>query len=56
MLQSIQSILLNKDQTCSFNPANVGATDSGFVDVKTKDESALQQAVATVGPISVGKL
>jgi cathepsin L len=41
------------DDTCRFNPANVGATDNGFVDVKSKDESALQQAVATVGPVSV---
>jgi cathepsin L len=44
-----------KDQSCSFNAANVGATDAGFMDVKSKDESALQQAVASVGPISVGK-
>jgi cathepsin L len=38
---------------CMFNPANVGATDTGFVDVKSKSESDLQSAVATVGPISV---
>lgn len=42
-----------QDGTCQFNPANVGATDTGFVDVKSKDESALQSAIATVGPISV---
>jgi len=41
------------DNQCRFKAANVGATDTGFVDVKTKDESALQQAVATIGPISV---
>jgi cathepsin L len=41
------------DQTCSFNPANVGATDTGFTDVKSKDEDALKQAVGTVGPVSV---
>jgi len=41
------------DQTCSFNPANIGATDTGFTDVKSKDESALKQAVGTVGPVSV---
>jgi cathepsin L len=41
------------DGSCKFNPANVGATDSGFVDVKSKDENALQQAVGTVGPVSV---
>jgi hypothetical protein len=32
----------------------VGATDSGFVDVKTKDEIALKQAVGSLGPVSVG--
>jgi len=42
-----------QDGSCSFSASNVGATDSGFVDVKSKDESALQQAIATVGPISV---
>ncbi|XP_059144914.1 procathepsin L-like [Physella acuta] len=41
------------DDTCRFQSANVGATDSGFVDVKSKDEGALQDAVANVGPISV---
>jgi len=41
------------DHPCRFKAADVGATDTGFVDVKTKDESALQQAVATIGPISV---
>ncbi|XP_060074764.1 procathepsin L-like [Ylistrum balloti] len=38
---------------CKFTPANVGATDTGFVDIKSKSESDLQSAVATVGPISV---
>lgn len=38
---------------CHFNPANVGATVTGFVDIRRGDESALQTAVATVGPISV---
>jgi len=42
-----------KDQTCQFNAQNVGATDTGFVDVASKDENALKQAVATVGPVSV---
>ena len=41
------------DNQCRFQAATVGATDDGATDVKTKDESALQQAVATVGPISV---
>jgi cathepsin L len=42
-----------RDETCRFKTADVGATDTGFMDIKSKDESALQQAVATVGPISV---
>jgi cathepsin L len=41
------------DDTCRFKAADVGATDTGFTDIKTKDESDLQNAVATVGPISV---
>ncbi|XP_059174292.1 procathepsin L-like isoform X3 [Physella acuta] len=41
------------DDKCRFNTANVGAEDTGFVDVKSKDEGALQDAVANVGPISV---
>jgi len=42
-----------RDQQCKFKPENVGATDSGFVDIKAKDENALLQAVGTVGPVSV---
>jgi len=42
-----------EDGSCAFNAANVGATDSGFTDIKTKDEDALKQAVGTVGPVSV---
>jgi len=38
---------------CRFNAANVGATDTGFTDIKTGDESDLTNAIATVGPISV---
>ncbi|XP_055873225.1 procathepsin L-like [Biomphalaria glabrata] len=41
------------DGSCRFKAANVGANDTGFIDVKSKDESALQDAVANVGPISV---
>ena len=44
---------LFQDEKCRFNSSNVGADDTGFVDVKSGDESALQMAVATVGPISV---
>jgi len=41
------------DDKCRFNKANVGATDTGFTDIKSKDEDELQEAVATIGPISV---
>ena len=41
------------DRKCRFRKDMVGATDTGFTDIKSKDESALQEAVATVGPISV---
>ncbi|XP_059376420.1 procathepsin L-like isoform X2 [Carassius carassius] len=42
------------DNQCRFNPSNVGATCRGYVDVTSGDESALQEAVATIGPVSVG--
>jgi cathepsin L len=42
-----------RNDQCRFNAANVGATDTGFVDVPARDEMALQSAIATVGPISV---
>jgi len=41
------------DGTCRFKAETVGATDTGFTDITSKDENALQQAVALVGPISV---
>lgn len=41
------------DGKCRFSTANVGANDTGFVDVKSKDEVALQTAVAEIGPVSV---
>uniref|UniRef100_A0A672J325 Cathepsin L.1 n=1 Tax=Salarias fasciatus TaxID=181472 RepID=A0A672J325_SALFA len=42
-----------EDGKCRYNPANVGATCTGYVDVKQGDEDALLEAVATVGPVSV---
>jgi len=42
-----------RDGSCKFNRANVGATISSYTDVQSKSESALQNAVANVGPISV---
>ncbi|KAG7328571.1 hypothetical protein KOW79_008515 [Hemibagrus wyckioides] len=41
------------DGDCRFKPASVGATCTGYVDITTEDENALQEAVATIGPISV---
>ncbi|XP_072546265.1 cathepsin L-like [Salminus brasiliensis] len=38
---------------CRFNPYTVGAICSGYVDITSGDEEALQEAVATVGPVSV---
>ncbi|EEC12029.1 cathepsin-like protease, putative, partial [Ixodes scapularis] len=42
-----------EDGQCVFDKSNVGATDTGFVDVQTGDETQLMKAVASVGPISV---
>ncbi|XP_069685411.1 cathepsin L-like peptidase [Periplaneta americana] len=42
-----------KNDTCRFNPKNVGATDVGFIDIQFGSEEDLQAAVATIGPISV---
>uniref|UniRef100_A0AAR2LS92 Cathepsin L.1 n=1 Tax=Pygocentrus nattereri TaxID=42514 RepID=A0AAR2LS92_PYGNA len=41
------------DKECRFNPATVGATCTAYVDINKGDEEALQEAVATVGPVSV---
>jgi cathepsin L len=41
------------DNSCRFKAADVGATDTGFTDITSKDETALQTAVANIGPISV---
>jgi len=41
------------DNKCRFKAANVGATDTGFVDIKAQNETDLQNAIATIGPISV---
>jgi len=42
-----------KDGKCEFEERKVAATLDGFVDIKSEDEDALKQALATVGPISV---
>jgi len=42
-----------KQAKCHFNKAHVAATCTGYVDVKSGDEDALRDAVATVGPVSI---
>jgi len=42
-----------KDGSCKFNADNVGATDTGFVDVKSGSEDDLVDALANNGPIAV---
>lgn len=42
-----------EDKTCRFKKADVGADDTGYVDIPEGDEEALKNASATVGPISV---
>ncbi|CAL1549108.1 unnamed protein product, partial [Lymnaea stagnalis] len=42
-----------EDRKCSFKKADVGATDKSYTDITSGSEDALQQAVATIGPISV---
>lgn len=45
---------IGQEQECHFNRTNIGATDTGFVDVVPRgDEQKLKEAVATVGPCSV---
>ncbi|CAG2181480.1 unnamed protein product, partial [Oppiella nova] len=41
------------DEKCVFKKQAIGATLTGFKDIQSGSESALQSAVATVGPISV---
>jgi len=42
-----------KDGTCHFSKANVASTISSYKEIPSKNESALQVASATIGPISV---
>jgi cathepsin L len=42
-----------KQRKCAFKRNNVGAEDTGFIDLPEGDENALKIAVATNGPISV---
>ncbi len=40
-------------KTCVFNTSKVIVKVCGFKDIASSDEAALQQAVATIGPMSV---
>jgi cathepsin L len=42
-----------KQRKCHFKKADVGAEDTGYVDVDEGDEEALKTAIATQGPVSV---
>lgn len=42
-----------EDGSCKYKAKNKGATCSGYVDITSGSEKALQQAVAKIGPVSV---
>jgi len=42
-----------KQGRCHYKKQYKGATDTGFVDIPSRDETKLQEAVGTVGPVSV---
>jgi len=45
--------VLYQDGSCKYKASSRGATVSGYVDVPHGNERKLQEAVATVGPVSV---
>lgn len=42
-----------QDEKCRYKNSTIGAEDTGFVDIKEGNETDLQIATATVGPISI---
>jgi cathepsin L len=42
-----------KELRCRYKKREIGAQDTGFVDIPQGSESHLQQALATVGPVSI---
>lgn len=40
------------NQKCQFKAANIGATITGYIDIKSGDENAFTNAIALIGPIS----
>lgn len=66
MIRAFQYILYNngvnteatypytaKNEVCKFNPADIGATITSMIPILSKNDTDLQHALATVGPISV---
>jgi Papain family cysteine protease. len=51
--KTLHQLLNFQDDKCRYSPFSKGATDVGFVDVESGNEKKLQEAVATVGPVSV---
>jgi C1A family cysteine protease len=43
-----------KASTCRFDPANVGANCIDWMEIQEGDEIALEQAVASIGPVAAG--
>ncbi len=43
-----------KRDTCKYNPLKSAGTNTGFVRIPRGNETALKEAVANVGPVSVG--
>ncbi|OQR94685.1 cysteine protease family C01A [Achlya hypogyna] len=42
-----------KDETCKYDPANIGVTVVDVVNITSRDETQLRTAVGTVGPVSI---
>jgi len=42
-----------RDENCTFHKSDIGAEDTGFIDIPSGNEHALKAALATVGPVSV---
>lgn len=51
---SIKSLFTFQNGKCHFKASDVGATETSHKDIQEGSESDLQQAAATIGPISVG--
>ena len=52
-MASCHPFYFQDERRCRYKASCSAATDTGFVDIRHRDESALQTAVANIGPISV---